>query len=82
MSLFDLGLDTLLVFHRPLAHESGDSTLHLGDLELGLVQQLLLALLLLVQLVDGCLQVTLGGDGATDCTDQVGLFGSQFEQFL
>ena len=57
-------------------------TLHLLDLEVLGVDQLLLALLLDLQLCDVCLEVPRGGEGAADIADEVGLLSSELEQSL
>lgn len=72
----------LELFLTALALGSSDTSLHLLNLEIGVVEQLLLTGLLVFELGDVGLQVTASRQSTADVTDQVGLLGSQFEQLL
>lgn len=58
LSILDLSLKLLLLLLRSFTLSSGNFSLQLLDLILRVVKKLLLPLLLLFQLVDGCLQVS------------------------
>ena len=58
LSLYNLSLQLLLLLLRPLSLGTRHLSLQLLDLVLGVVQKLLLSLLLLLELVDGGLQVS------------------------
>ena len=59
-----------------------DLTFHGLDLEVGVVDQLLLTLLLILQFADVGLQVAGSRQGARDIANQIGLLSPQFEQLL
>ena len=58
LSILDLSLKLFLLLLRSFTLSSGDFSLQLLDLILRVVKKLLLPLFLLLQLVDGCLQVS------------------------
>ena len=71
----------LLLFRADTAH-TVDLALHLLDLEVLRVDQLLLPLLLDLELADVGLQVARGRESSRNVTDQVRLLGSKTEQSL
>ena len=78
----DLLLQLGFFFLRSDALHAINASLHLLDLEVLRVDELLLALLLNLQLRDVCLQVARGRESTGDITDEVGLLSSELEKRL
>jgi hypothetical protein len=80
--LKDLLLQALGLLLAAFAASTGHLALHLLNLELSIVQELLLSLLLLLEFDDVGLQVSRGREGARNVSNQIGLLSSQLEQLL
>jgi hypothetical protein len=80
--LFDVTLELGLLFLTALALGACNLALHMLDLEVGVVNQLLLPLLFDLKLADVSLQVATGRQSTTNVTNEVGLLSAQLEQLL